>query len=171
MSVIEGPENVWQSFTDPALTTRHWRHRASGGLTYLSDRQKGSTHDVAYEEAGLLVGDPEQPIFTPEWAVRHGFDDASVSAWGAEPRFKDFFDIEEVGEGVVKPAGRRRQPQDAARDRVRPSIGVAGGLPSVAVPVARPPAGPWGVPGVGPPCGTGLVRRRILSMLLQIEQS
>jgi hypothetical protein len=23
MSVIEGPEKVWQSFTDPAFTTRH----------------------------------------------------------------------------------------------------------------------------------------------------
>jgi hypothetical protein len=39
---------------------------------------------VAYEEAGLLVGDPEQLIFTPEWAAQHGFDDASVSASRAE---------------------------------------------------------------------------------------
>jgi uncharacterized protein YndB with AHSA1/START domain len=72
---------------------------------------------VAYEEARLVVSDPERLIlesdpyrrlaytrytFTPEWAARPGFDGASVSAWRAEPRSKVLFDIEEVGEGVVK---------------------------------------------------------------------
>ena len=58
---------------------------------------------MAYEEARLVVSDPEQLIlesdpyrrlaytrytFTPEWAARPGFDGASVSAWRAEPRSK-----------------------------------------------------------------------------------
>jgi DNA-binding transcriptional ArsR family regulator/uncharacterized protein YndB with AHSA1/START domain len=111
------PERVWQGLTDPAFTARYWRHPLSGGVTYRSDWNKGSTYDVAYEESGLVVSDPEQLIlesdpyrrltyawhtFTPEWAARHGFEEATAAAWRAEPRSKVAFDIEETAEGVVK---------------------------------------------------------------------
>ena len=154
-------------------------------MTYRSDWKKGSTYDVAYEESGLVVSDPEQVIlesdpyrrltytwhtFTPEWADRHGFDEVTAAAWRAEPRSKVAFDIEEAGEGVVKltvrprrlragqrgarghherMAGRHRQPQDAAGDRVGLAERLSGGLP----PSSRPPppgAAPAGGPGLSP---------------------
>src|SRR5271169_1972910 len=31
------PERVWQGLTDPAFTTRYWRHPVSGGVSYRSD--------------------------------------------------------------------------------------------------------------------------------------
>jgi DNA-binding transcriptional ArsR family regulator/uncharacterized protein YndB with AHSA1/START domain len=111
------PEKVWQGLTDPAFTTRYWRHPASGGLSIRSDWQKGSTYDAAYDEIGFVNSDPEQVIleadpyrrlaytwhsFTPEWAAAHNFDEATVAAWRAEPRSKVAFDIEETGDGVVK---------------------------------------------------------------------
>ncbi len=72
---------------------------------------------MAYDQVGAGGRDPEQVIlesdpsarlaytwhtFTPEWAVAHGFDEATAAAWRAEPRSKVAFDIEEAGEGVVK---------------------------------------------------------------------
>ena len=172
-------------------------------MSYRSDWKKGSTYDVAYEESGLVVSDPEQVVlesdpyrrlaytwhtFTPEWAARHGFDEADAAAWRAEPRSKVAFDIEETAEGVVKltvvhdgfepgqrgpegrherMAGRHRQPEDAARDRVGPAGRLSGGLPP-AVPGRPAPAGPGGAGG-GTPCHAGRLRRRILSMLLRNE--
>jgi len=111
------PERVWQGLTDPAFTARYWRHPLSGGVSYRSDWQKGSTYDVAYEEVGLVVSDPEQVVlesdpyrrlvytwhtFTPEWATQHGFDEAIVATWRAETRSRVAFDLEEAAEGVVK---------------------------------------------------------------------
>jgi len=111
------PERVWQGLTDPVFTKRYWRHPVSGGVSFSSDWQKGSTYDLAYEEVGFVISNPEQVIlesdpyrrlaytwhtFTPEWAARHGFDDATAAAWRAEPRSKVAFDIEEAGLGVVK---------------------------------------------------------------------
>ncbi len=111
------PERVWQGLTDPAFTARYWRHPLSGGVSYRSDWQKGSTYDVAYEEVGLVVSDPEQVVlesdpyrrlaytwhtFTPEWAAQHGFDEAIVATWRAETRSRVAFDLEEAAEGVVK---------------------------------------------------------------------
>jgi DNA-binding transcriptional ArsR family regulator/uncharacterized protein YndB with AHSA1/START domain len=111
------PERVWQGLTDPAFTTRYWRHPAAGGLAYVSDWQKGSSYELAYDESGFVVSDPGQVIlesdpygrlaytwhtFTPEWAARHAFDEATVAAWRAEPRSKVAFDIEDAGQGVVK---------------------------------------------------------------------
>jgi uncharacterized protein YndB with AHSA1/START domain len=111
------PERVWQGLTDPAFTTRYWRHPVSGGVSFPSEWQKGSSYDVAYEEAGLVISDPEQVIlesdpyrrlgytwhtFTPEWAAAHGIDDATATAWRAEPRSRVAFDIEETAPGVVK---------------------------------------------------------------------
>ena len=179
------PERVWQGLTDPAFTARYWRHPLSGGVSYRSDWQKGSTYDVAYEEVGLVVSDPEQVIlesdpyrrlaytwhtFTPEWAAQHGFDEATVAAWRAETRSRVAFDLEEAAEGVVKltvvhdgfepgsevlqghherMAGRHRQPEDAAGDRVGPAGRLSGGLPPVGPGhplVGRPPTGDGAVP-------------------------
>jgi DNA-binding transcriptional ArsR family regulator/uncharacterized protein YndB with AHSA1/START domain len=111
------PERVWQGLTDPAFTERYWRHPVTGGVSYRTDWRKGSPYELAYEQVGLVVGDPEQVLlesdpprrlaytwhtFTPEWAAAHGFDEATVAAWRAEPRSKVAFDIEEAGKGVVK---------------------------------------------------------------------
>jgi DNA-binding transcriptional ArsR family regulator/uncharacterized protein YndB with AHSA1/START domain len=111
------PQRVWQGLTDPAFTTRYWRHPTSGGLTLRSDFEKGSTYDLVYDESGLVISDPEQVVlesdpyrrlaytwhtFTPEWAARHGFDEETAASWRAEPRSKVAFDIEESGPGVVK---------------------------------------------------------------------
>jgi DNA-binding transcriptional ArsR family regulator/uncharacterized protein YndB with AHSA1/START domain len=111
------PERVWQGLTDPAFTERYWRHPKSGGVSYRTDWQKGSSFDLAYDQVGLVVSDPEQVIlesdpyrrlaytwhtFTPAWAAAHGFDEATAAAWRAEPRSKVSFDIEENSEGVVK---------------------------------------------------------------------
>jgi DNA-binding transcriptional ArsR family regulator/uncharacterized protein YndB with AHSA1/START domain len=111
------PEQVWQGLTDPAFTERYWRHPVSGGVSYRTDWGKGSSYDVAYDQVGLVVSDPEQVIlesdrprrlaytwhtFTPEWAAAHGFDESTAATWRAESRSKVAFDIEEAGEGVVK---------------------------------------------------------------------
>ena len=111
------PERVWQGLTDPAFTTRYWRHPKAGGVTMATDWQKGSAYDVAYEEAGLVVSDPGQVVlesdpyrrlaytwhtFSPEWAALHGFAEETAASWRAEPRSKVAFDIEETGPGVVK---------------------------------------------------------------------
>src|SRR3984957_3535537 len=49
------PEQVWRGLTDPAFTTRYWRHPKSGGLSMPSDWQKGSTYDVVYDDVGLVI--------------------------------------------------------------------------------------------------------------------
>jgi len=96
---------------------RYWRHQKAGEKTFISDWKKGSTYDMAHEEVGLVVSDPEQVILesdlphrlsytwhtiTPEWAVEVGMDDATAEIWRAEPRSKVTFDIEDVGHGTVK---------------------------------------------------------------------
>jgi DNA-binding transcriptional ArsR family regulator/uncharacterized protein YndB with AHSA1/START domain len=111
------PERVWRGLTDPSFTRRYWRHPTAGGVSMASDWSKGSTYDLAYEESGLVVQDPEQLVlesdpyhrlaytwhtFSPEWAALHGFDVQTAAAWRAEPRSKVAFDIEETGPGVVK---------------------------------------------------------------------
>jgi DNA-binding transcriptional ArsR family regulator/uncharacterized protein YndB with AHSA1/START domain len=111
------PERVWQGLTDPAFTTRYWRHPTAGGVSMPTDWAKGSTYDLAYEEAGLVVRDAEQVVlesdpyrrlaytwhtFSPEWAALHGFDEGTAASWRAEPRSKVAFDIEETGPGMVK---------------------------------------------------------------------
>jgi DNA-binding transcriptional ArsR family regulator/uncharacterized protein YndB with AHSA1/START domain len=111
------PERVWQGLTDPAFTTRYWRHPKAGGVTIATDWKKGSSYDVAYGEHALVVSDPEQVVlesdpyrrlsytwhtFSPEWAALHGIDEAQAAVWRAEPRSKVAFDIEESAPGVVK---------------------------------------------------------------------
>jgi uncharacterized protein YndB with AHSA1/START domain len=111
------PEGVWHGLTDPACTSRYWRHQKAGEKTFRSDWKKGSTYDMAHEEVGLVVSDPEQVIlesdpyrrlaytwhtFTPNWAAEVGMDEATADAWRAGPRSKVAFDIEDVGHGVVR---------------------------------------------------------------------
>jgi DNA-binding transcriptional ArsR family regulator/uncharacterized protein YndB with AHSA1/START domain len=111
------PERVWQGLTDPAFTTRYWRHPVSGGISFSSDWKKGASYELSFEKVGLVISDPEQVIlesdpyrrlaytwhtFTPEWATQHDFDPATAAAWRAEPRSKVAFDIEDAGQGVVK---------------------------------------------------------------------
>jgi uncharacterized protein YndB with AHSA1/START domain len=111
------PEQVWRGLTDPAVTRLYWRHHRAGVKTFLSDWQQGSTYDLAHEEVGLVVSDPEQVIlesdpyrrlsytwhsFTPAWAAEVGMDEATADTWRAEPRSKVTFLIEDAGRGVVK---------------------------------------------------------------------
>ncbi len=111
------PEKLWQGLTDPAFTERYWRHPVSGGVSYVTDWAKGSTYDLAYQETGFVISDPEQIVlesdpyrrlaytwhtFSPEWAAKHGIDESQRAVWAAEPRSKVAFDIEEASPGVVK---------------------------------------------------------------------
>jgi uncharacterized protein YndB with AHSA1/START domain len=111
------PERVWHGLTDPALTRRYWRHQRAGVKTFRSDWKKGSRYDLAHEQVGLVVSDPEQVIlesdpyrrlaytwhsFTPEWAAEVGMDEATALVWRAEPRSTVTFDIDDVGSGVAK---------------------------------------------------------------------
>ena len=92
------PERVWQGLTDPAVTKRYWRHHKAGAKTFRSDWKKGSTYDLAHEEIGLVVSDPEQVILesdpsrplaytwhtiTPEWAASVGMNDSRTMAGSA----------------------------------------------------------------------------------------
>jgi uncharacterized protein YndB with AHSA1/START domain len=111
------PEQVWLGLTDPAFTRRYWRHQRAGEKTFRSDWKEDSAYDLAHDEVGLVVSDPEQVIlqsdphrrlaytwhtFTPEWTAEVGMDEATADAWRAEPRSKVAFDIEDVGHGVVE---------------------------------------------------------------------
>ncbi len=111
------PERVWRGLTDPAFTTRYWRHPKAGGISMSTDWAKDSTYDLTYDETGLVVRDPEQVVlesdpfrrlaytwhtFSPEWAALHGFDEETAASWRAEPRSRVAFDIEETSPGIVK---------------------------------------------------------------------
>ena len=102
------PEDVWRALTDPGLMRGYWRHQRAGEKTFRSDWKKGSTYEMAHDEVGLVVSDPEQVILesdpyqrlaytwhtvTPEWAVAVGMDEATAAAWRSEPRSKVAFDI------------------------------------------------------------------------------
>ena len=115
--ILATPEQVWRGLTDPALMKRYWRHQKAGEKTLRSDWKKGSTYEMAHEEVGLVVSDPEQVILesepwrrlaytwhtiTPEWAEEVGMDEATADVWRAEPRSKVTFDIEDVGHGAAK---------------------------------------------------------------------
>jgi uncharacterized protein YndB with AHSA1/START domain len=115
--ILATPEQVWRGLTEPALERRYWRHQKAGEKTFRSDWKKGSTYDMAHEEVGLVVSDPEQVIlesdpyrrlaytwhtFTAEWAAEVGMDEATANTWRGEPHSKVAFDIEDVGHGVAK---------------------------------------------------------------------
>jgi uncharacterized protein YndB with AHSA1/START domain/DNA-binding transcriptional ArsR family regulator len=128
------PERLWQALTEPAFTERYW------GMAFETDWQTGST--MVLHQQGVTVVDPEQVVleaepyrrlsytwhtFTPEWAAAHGVDQALAAEWGAEPRSKVAFDIEDGGNGVVK--------LTVVHDGFEPGSavlqGVSGGWPAV----------------------------------------
>ena len=128
--------------TDPAFTERYWRHPASGGVSYRTDWQKGSAYDLAYDEVGLVVSDPEQVIleadpprrlaytwhtFTPEWAAAHGFDEATVGRLAERAALQGRL-RHRAGGGGCGEADRR-----ARRLRAGSAVlqGVRGGWPAV----------------------------------------
>ena len=111
------PDQVWRGLTDPGVTRRYWRHHKAGAKTFRSDWKQGSTYDMAHDEVGLVVSDPEQVILesdpgrrlaytwhaiTPDWAASVGMDEAAAHTWRAEPRSRVAFDIEDAEQGVVK---------------------------------------------------------------------
>jgi uncharacterized protein YndB with AHSA1/START domain len=111
------PEQVWRGLTEPAWTTRWWRHHRAGGKTFTSDWKKGSTYAMAHEEIGLVVADDEQVIleadpyrrlaytwhtFTPDWAAGVGMDERTANAWRTEPRSAVAFDIDADNNGVCR---------------------------------------------------------------------
>ena len=111
------PEQVWQGLTDPAFTTRYWRHQLAGPKAWHSDWRKGSTYDLVHDHVGLIVSDPDQVVlesdpyqrlaftwhtFTPEWADKVGMDETTADVWRSEPRSKVAYEIEDVGREVVK---------------------------------------------------------------------
>ena len=115
--IQETLERVWQGLTDPALMKRYWRHQTAGPKTFHSAWKKGSAYEMAHDDVGLVVADPDQVVLeshpprrlayswhtiTPEWAAAVGMDEATAAAWRAEARSKVAFDIEDVGHGVVK---------------------------------------------------------------------
>ena len=113
--------------TDPADTTRYWRHREAGGKTFPSDWKKGSRWELVHADIGLVVSDPEMVVlesdpprrlsytwhtFTPEWAAAVGLDpEAAASlAGGATLRGR----LRAGGDGP------RREPADGRPRRLRP---------------------------------------------------
>jgi uncharacterized protein YndB with AHSA1/START domain len=111
------PEQVWEGITEPDMTKRYWRHHQAGPKTFRSDWKKGSTYELAHDEVGLVVCDPEQVIlesdpyhrlsytwhtFTPEWAAEVGMNETTLCSWRSEPRSEVTFDIEDTGHGVTK---------------------------------------------------------------------
>ena len=113
------PERVWPGPHRPGLHhTLLWRHPLIAergdlplGLEEGLDLRRG------LRRVRLVVSDPEQLIlesdpyrrltyawhtFTPEWAARHGFEEATAAAWRAEPRSKVTFEIEETARAIVK---------------------------------------------------------------------
>ncbi|MGP3971632.1 ArsR/SmtB family transcription factor [Streptomyces sp. 6N223] len=103
------PERLWQALTDPAFTRRYW------GVTLESDWRPGSP--MVWEQEGVRIADPEQVVLEAEPGRRlsytwHTFTREFVEAFklgeeilaraSAEPRSKVTFEIEPVGEGMVK---------------------------------------------------------------------
>ena len=60
--IQETPERVWQGLTDPALMKRYWRHQTAGPKTFHSAWKKGSAYEMAHDDVGLVVADPDQVV-------------------------------------------------------------------------------------------------------------
>jgi len=99
----------------PPSRGAYWRHQRAGEKTFRSDWKKGSTYDLAHQEAGLVVSDPEQVIlesdpcrqlaytwhtFTPEWAAQVAWTKPPLTPGGPSPAPEVAFDIEDTGHGV-----------------------------------------------------------------------
>ena len=103
------PERLWRALTEPAFTKRYW------DTSFDTDWAPGSS--MTWNNHGVVIADPEQVVleadpfrrlsytwgsFTPELAERFGMDDSLAAKLAAEPRSTVAFDIEPVGDSVVK---------------------------------------------------------------------
>jgi uncharacterized protein YndB with AHSA1/START domain len=103
------PDRLWQALTEPAFTKRYW------DTTFTTDWTAGSP--MTWDNHGVVLTDPEQVViesdpfnrlaytwhsFTPELADQFGWDADFLATIAAEPRSTVMFDIEPVGDGVVK---------------------------------------------------------------------
>jgi DNA-binding transcriptional ArsR family regulator/uncharacterized protein YndB with AHSA1/START domain len=103
------PQRLWQALTEPAFTKRYW------DTSFTTDWAPGST--MTWDNHGVISSDPEQVVvesdpyrrlsytwgsYTPELAARFGWDDDLAATLAAEPRSTVAFDIEPVGDSVVK---------------------------------------------------------------------
>ena len=105
------PERVWQGLTDPAFTERYWRHPASGGVSFRTDWQKGSAYDVAYDEVGLVISDPEQVILESDPLSPSRLHLAHLHAGvGRRPRRRRGH-----GRRLAEPSRARRWPSTSRR--------------------------------------------------------
>ncbi len=67
--VAASPERIWRALTDPADTSRYWRHREAGGKTFPSDWRAGSCWELVHADIGLVVSDPAMVILESDPAV------------------------------------------------------------------------------------------------------
>ncbi|MFE1030560.1 ArsR/SmtB family transcription factor [Streptomyces sp. NPDC058807] len=103
------PEQLWQGLTDPAFTRRYW------GVEFGTDWAAGSS--VVWRERETETADPQQVVlesepfrrlsytwhtFAPEWAKANAIDDETLAKVAAERRSKVTFEIEDLGEGLVR---------------------------------------------------------------------
>jgi uncharacterized protein YndB with AHSA1/START domain len=105
------PEKLWQALTDPSFTRRYWT-----GTEFETDWKKGSTMvwvlngetRVEHPEQVVLEADPYRRLsyswhtFTTGWAATYNVPEETRVAYGAEPRSRITFDIEEFQQGIVK---------------------------------------------------------------------
>ena len=137
---------------------------------------------MIHDEIGLVVSDPAQVIldsepyrrlaftwhtFTPEWAGGVGMDDATVTAWRAEPRSTVAFDIEPDDNGVARltvvhgdfgPGSRVLEGISAGWPAVLASLKTMLETGSPVALVGR--REPTSRPGIGPACTAILTGRR-----------
>ncbi len=97
------PELLWRALTEPAFTRRYWF-----GHTFESDWRTGSTIVVTRHD-GTVADDPEQVVLESDPFRRLAYtwfntaDPYTGSGGGApEPRSKVAFDLEDLGDGLVK---------------------------------------------------------------------
>ncbi|MCF2434385.1 SRPBCC family protein [Streptomyces thinghirensis] len=103
------PEKLWRGLTDPAFTRRYW------GVEFVTDWAAGSP--VVWRERETETADPQQVVlgpspsggcrtpwrtFTPEWAGPTRIDDETLAKLSAERRSQVTFEVEDLGEGLVK---------------------------------------------------------------------
>ena len=136
------PERVWRGLTDPEFTRRYWRHPTAGGVSMVSDWQKGSTYDLIYDEASLVIENAEQVVlesdpyrrlaytwhtFSPEWAALHGFDEETAAVLARRAAFEGRLRHRGDQPGRGQAHRRARRLRAGERGAQRGLVGMAGG--------------------------------------------
>ncbi|PXX65471.1 ArsR family transcriptional regulator [Nocardia tenerifensis] len=128
------PEKLWQALTDSSFTGRYW------GATFDTDWRPGS--EMAWHqrdwtskhaEQVVLEADPYTKLsytwhtFDSAFAEAFGMSPDDVAAWGAEPRSKVTFELDEAGDELVELTVVHDgfQPGSAVLE------GISGGWPSI----------------------------------------